>query len=349
MVTQDLPVIAAIAFAKVALIVFVVMTVAAYLVYLERKISAFMQDRVGPNRVGPKGLLQPLADGLKFLFKENITPSSADRLLYNLAPMLIFVPAMLNLAVVPFGGSITISGREVSLQVADLDVGILYFVALASLGVYGIVLAGWSSNNKYSLLGGVRASAQMISYELAIGLSIVVMLMLYGTLKLSGIVEAQGAWSEWGIARQPLAFLMFLVASYAEANRLPFDLPEAEGELVAGYHTEYGGFKFALFFVAEYVNMFVSSSLLVTIFLGGWQWPGLDVAALHPLLRAVLPPLIFGAKTGVFLFLFIWVRWTLPRFRYDQLMNLGWKVFVPVGLVNILVTGSLVLWLSRTA
>ncbi|MBI2058793.1 MAG: NADH-quinone oxidoreductase subunit NuoH [Nitrospirae bacterium] len=332
-----------VAFVKVALLVAVIMTTAAYLTFLERKISAFMQDRVGPNRVGWKGLLQPAADGLKFVFKESITPKSADRLLYNLAPVMSFVPGMLNLAIVPFGAAFVVGGREFSPQVADLDIGILYFVALASLSVYGVVLAGWSSNNKYSLLGGVRSSAQMISYELAMGLAIVCMLMIYGTLKLGEIVSAQDSILGWGVFRQPIAFAMFLVASYAETNRLPFDLPEAEGELVAGYHTEYAGFKFALFFVGEYVSMIVSSSLLVTLFFGGWQLPGVDVSGLPLILQILMPPLVFAAKTGVLLFLYMWVRWTLPRFRYDQLMNLGWKVFVPVGLVNILATGTLIL------
>ncbi|MEA1881307.1 MAG: NADH-quinone oxidoreductase subunit NuoH [Candidatus Marinimicrobia bacterium] len=310
------------------------------MVYAERRVSAFIQDRVGPNRVGPKGLLQPIADGIKFLMKEDIIPDRADKPIFILAPAILLIPALMTFAVIPFGSSITLFGREIALQVADVNVGILYILALTSISVYGIVLAGWSSNNKYSLLGGLRSSAQLISYELAMGLAVVSIILLSGSLKLNDIISnQQGSFLSWNIFKQPLAFLIFLVAVYAETNRLPFDLSEAEQELVGGYHTEYSSMKFAMFFMAEYANMITAAALTVTLFFGGWDVPLLDEGSLG-IMGTIISVLSFILKMAFFLFLFIWVRWTFPRFRYDQLMRLGWKVMLPLALVNIFLTAG---------
>lgn len=322
----------------VLLVVHAILILGALMVWAERRVSAWMQDRLGPNRVGPEGLLQPLADLGKFMFKEDVIPGHVNRAMYVLAPAIALVPAMVTFAVIPFMGHVDAStGERVSWQVANLDLGALYILAVAGLGVYGIALGGWASNSKYSLLGGVRASAQMISYELALGLAIVPVVLMTGTLKLGGIVDAQ-AQGTWFLFTQPVAFFIFLTASYAETNRLPFDMPESETELVAGYHTEYSSMKFALFFLAEYTNMTVSSALVVTLFLGGWTLFGLE--AIHPAVGL----LIFAAKTLFLLFVYIWIRWTLPRFRYDQLMSLGWAWFLPLALLNIVITaGKMVL------
>ena len=310
------------------------------MIYAERRVSAFMQDRVGPNRVGPKGVLQPIADGIKFLMKEDLVPERADKPIFILAPAILLIPALMTFAVIPFGSSINLFGREIALQVADVNVGILYVLALTSISVYGIVLAGWSSNNKYSLLGGLRSSAQLISYELAMGLAVVSIILLAGSLRLNDIItDQQGSFFSWNIFRQPLAFLIFLIAVYAETNRLPFDLSEAEQELVGGYHTEYSSMKFAMFFMAEYANMITAAALTVTLFFGGWDVPLLDEGSLG-LFGALLSVLSFILKVAFFLFLFIWVRWTFPRFRYDQLMRLGWKVMLPLALFNIFLTGG---------
>ena len=310
------------------------------MIYAERRVSAFMQDRVGPNRVGPKGVLQPLADGIKFLMKEDLVPERVDKPIFILAPAILLIPALMTFAVIPFGSSINLFGREIALQVADVNVGILYVLALTSISVYGIVLAGWSSNNKYSLLGGLRSSAQLISYELAMGLAVVSIIILAGSLRLNDIITAQqGSFFSWNIFRQPLAFLIFLIAVYAETNRLPFDLSESEQELVGGYHTEYSSMKFAMFFMAEYANMITAAALTVTLFFGGWDVPLLDEGSLG-LFGALLSVLSFILKMAFFLFLFIWVRWTFPRFRYDQLMRLGWKVMLPLALFNIFLTGG---------
>ncbi len=299
------------------------------MIYAERRVSAFMQDRVGPNRVGPKGVLQPLADGIKFLMKEDLVPERVDKPIFILAPAILLIPALMTFAVIPFGSSINLFGREIALQVADVNVGILYVLALTSISVYGIVLAGWSSNNKYSLLGGLRSSAQLISYELAMGLAVVSIIILAGSLRLNDIItDQQGSFFSWNIFRQPLAFLIFLIAVYAETNRLPFDLSESEQELVGGYHTEYSSMKFAMFFMAEYANMITAAALTVTLFFGGWDVPLLDEGSLG-LFGALLSVLSFILKMAFFLFLFIWVRWTFPRFRYDQLLRLGWKVMLP--------------------
>ena len=310
------------------------------MIYAERRVSAFIQGRLGPNRVGPQGILQPLADGIKFLMKEDIIPAGVDKPIFILAPAILLIPALMTFAVIPFGSDITLFGRQIPLQIADVNVGILYILALTSIGVYGIVLAGWSSNSKYSLLGGLRSSAQLISYELAMGLAVVSIILLSGSLKLNDIVgDQQGSLFSWNVFKQPLAFIIFLVAVYAETNRLPFDLSEAEQELVGGYHTEYSSMKFAMFFMAEYANMITAAALTVTLFFGGWDVPFVNETSLG-LWGAMLSVGSFILKMGFFLFLFIWVRWTFPRFRYDQLMRLGWKVMLPMALFNIFVTAG---------
>ena len=310
------------------------------MVYAERRVSAFMQGRLGPNRVGPQGLLQPIADGIKFLMKEDIIPDGVNKPIYLLAPVIMLIPALMTFAVIPFGSTITLFDRDIILQVADVNIGILYILALTSIGVYGIVLAGWASNSKYTLIGGLRSSAQLISYELALGLSVVSIILMSGSLRLNDIVaDQQGHLLSWYVFKQPLAFLIFLNATYAETNRLPFDLAEAEQELVGGYHTEYSSMKFAMFFMSEYANMITAAALTVTLFFGGWDVPLLDEKSLG-IWGAMLSVASFILKMGFFLFLFIWIRWTFPRFRYDQLMKLGWKVLLPLSLINIFITGG---------
>ncbi|HEV8702858.1 MAG TPA: NADH-quinone oxidoreductase subunit NuoH [Candidatus Polarisedimenticolia bacterium] len=327
---------------KIALFFFVVLTVIAYMTWVERRVSAWIQDRRGPNRVGPFGLLQPLADGIKFLFKEAIVPPHVYRPVYLLAPMLIFVPALVTFSVVPIGPAVSLFGRKVALQIADVDNGILVILAFASMGVYGIALAGWSSQNKYSLMGGLRSSAQLISYELAMGIAIVGVLMATGSLRLNDIITHQIEHG-WNALYQFPGFLIFVVAAFAETNRLPFDLPEAETELVAGYHTEYSGMRFSMFYMAEYANMITGSALATTLYLGGYHVPGLSALGLPEAAAALVQVLAFGVKVGFFLFVFVWVRWTLPRFRYDQLMNLGWKGLLPIALAHVLWVSFLVL------
>ena len=310
------------------------------MVYAERRVSAFMQGRLGPNRVGPQGLLQPIADGIKFLMKEDIIPDGVNKPIYLLAPVIMLIPALMTFAVIPFGSTITLFDRDIILQAADVNIGILYILALTSIGVYGIVLAGWASNSKYTLIGGLRSSAQLISYELALGLSVVSIILMSGSLRLNDIVaDQQGHLLSWYVFKQPLAFLIFLIATYAETNRLPFDLAEAEQELVGGYHTEYSSMKFAMFFMSEYANMITAAALTVTLFFGGWDVPLLDEKSLG-IWGAMLSVASFILKMGFFLFLFIWIRWTFPRFRYDQLMKLGWKVLLPLSLINIFITGG---------
>jgi NADH-quinone oxidoreductase subunit H len=316
--------------------------VVANLVYVERKVSAAIQNRIGPNRVGPWGLLQSPADVLKLFIKEDIVPTKANPFIHSLAPVISISVALVTFAVVPFGSSVNLFGYDVKLMIADVNIGILYVLALTSLGVYGVTLSGWSSNNKYSLLGGLRSSAQLISYELSMGLSIVGVVMLAGSLELDRIVELQSGFS-WNAFLTPIGFITFVVSSFAETNRLPFDLPEAEPELVGGYHTEYSGMKFGTFFLAEYANMITSSALIVTLFLGGWQLPIVDWTGMAPLAAAVLHVSTFIVKVALVLFFFIWIRWTLPRFRYDQLMNIGWKVLLPLALLNVILTGAFVL------
>lgn len=321
----------------VLLLVHVILILGALMVWAERRVSAWMQDRLGPNRVGPQGLLQPLADLGKFMFKEDVIPGHVNKLMYTIAPLISTIPALITFAVVPFAGTYESSadgaGTWSSWQIADLNIGALYILAIAGIGVYGITLGGWASNSKYSLLGGVRASAQMISYELSLGISIVPCILMAGSLGLGDIVAWQGEHG-WLLFTQPLAGFIFLVAGYAETNRLPFDMPESETELVAGYHTEFSSMKFALFFLAEYANMTVAAALMVTLFMGGWTMFGLEK------LGWWMGVLIFAAKTIFFLFAFIWVRWTIPRFRYDQLMHLGWGVLLPLSLVNVVLTAG---------
>ena len=325
---------------KVLIVFAVTMLTVLIMIYAERRVSAFMQGRLGPNRVGPQGLLQPIADGIKFLMKEDIIPAGVDKPVYLLAPAMLLIPALMTFAVIPFGASITLFGRNIPLQVADLNVGILYILALTSIGVYGLVLAGWSSNSKYPLIGGLRSSAQLISYELAMGLAIVSIVLLAGSLRLNDIIaNQQGYFLSWNVFKQPLAFLIFLIAVYAETNRLPFDLTEAEQELVGGYHTEYSSMKFAMFFMAEYANMITGAALTVTLFFGGWDVPFIDEHSMG-ILGVILSILSFALKTAFFLFLYIWVRWTFPRFRYDQLMYIGWKVLLPLALINIFITAG---------
>jgi len=325
---------------KVLVVFAATMLTVLMMIYAERRVSAFIQGRLGPNRVGPQGLLQPIADGIKFLMKEDIIPDGVNKPIYLLAPVIMLIPALMTFAVIPFGSDITLFGRQIPLQVADVNVGILYVLALTSIGVYGIVLAGWSSNSKYSLLGGLRSAAQLISYELAMGLAVVSIILLSGSLKLNDIVaDQQGYLFSWNVFKQPLAFIIFLIAVYAETNRLPFDLSEAEQELVGGYHTEYSSMKFAMFFMAEYANMITAAALTVTLFFGGWDVPLINETSLG-IWGTVLSVLSFILKMGFFLFLFIWVRWTFPRFRYDQLMKLGWKVMLPMALLNIFITAG---------
>jgi NADH-quinone oxidoreductase subunit H len=330
---------------KIVVLFIVVLLTVAELVYTERKISAWIQNRVGPNRVGWAGLLQPYADVLKLLMKEDVVPAAANRFIHTIAPVISIAVAFSTLAIVPISGNdIVLFGRRVAMVVADVNIGVLYILALTSMGVYGLTLSGWASNNKYSLLGGLRSSAQMISYELSMGLSLIGVIMITGSLQLTDIVRHQAGW-HWNLLLQPIGFITFLVASFAETNRAPFDLPEAEPELVGGYHTEYSSFKFALFFLAEYANMITSSAVLVTVYLGGWQVPYLELLALPAAAETALHIVAFMLKVAMVLFFFQWVRWSLPRFRYDQLMNLGWKVMLPLALLNIALTGGALLLL----
>jgi NADH-quinone oxidoreductase subunit H len=331
---------------KIIIVFIVLMIGIALLTLAERKISAWIQDRHGPNRVGPHGLGQPFADGLKNIMKEETYPDAAYKPLFVLAPAIAFIPAMLTFAVIPFASPLPLPGVGlIDMVVAPLPVGFLYILAIASLGVYGVVLAGWSSNNKYSLLGGLRSSAQMVSYEIAMGLSTVAVLLVAGNVALNDIIwqQATTVWNFFGLT---VAFIIFLIAAFAETNRLPFDLPEAESELIAGYHTEYSAMKFSLFFIAEYSNMVTASALLVTLFFGGWDIPFTlwDNQAPWSIVKTLLTGLVFALKVLFFLFFYMWIRWTLPRFRYDQLMSLGWRVLLPVALVYIiLIAGTLLI------
>ncbi|MGB8065219.1 MAG: NADH-quinone oxidoreductase subunit NuoH [Candidatus Sulfotelmatobacter sp.] len=330
---------------KSAIVLGVLLTAVAYTVWLERKVVGHMQNRWGPTRVGPFGLLQPAADGLKFLFKEDLTPPHVYKPLFLAAPLIAVIFALTSIAVIPFGNSITIGGYSIPLQITDVNIGLLMILGITSIGVYGVALAGWSSNNKYSLLGGLRASAQMVSYEISLGLSLVGVLIMSGSFSLRAIVDAQGGhfWGfipHWNIIPQFVGFFCYLMAAYAETNRIPFDLPEAETELVAGYHTEYSAMKFAMFFMAEYANMITVACLATLLFLGGWHGPITSIGFLQP----IMPVFWFAAKVFAFLFLYIWVRGTLPRFRYDQLMAFGWKFLLPLALVNLIGTAIAVAW-----
>ncbi len=330
---------------KSAVVLGVLLTAVAYTVWLERKVVGHMQNRWGPTRVGPFGLLQPAADGIKFLFKEDLTPPHVYKPLFLAAPLIAVIFALTSISVIPFGNAITIRGYSIPLQITDVNTGLLLILGVTSIGVYGVALAGWSSNNKYSLLGGLRASAQMVSYEISLGLSLVGVLIMSGSFSLRDIVNSQaghflGFIPRWNIFLQPVGFFCYLMAAYAETNRIPFDLPEAETELVAGYHTEYSAMKFAMFFMAEYANMITVACLATLLFFGGWHGPIFG----PPILQAILPVFWFAAKIFAFLFLYIWVRGTLPRFRYDQLMAFGWKFLLPLSLMNLIATAIAVAW-----
>jgi NADH-quinone oxidoreductase subunit H len=318
--------------------------IAAYSTYAERKVAAFLQDRIGPDRAGPFGILQPLADGLKFIMKEEIIPNVSNKLLFILGPSIAMLTALMAGVVIPWGGTLEFNGEKYILQIVDLNIGILYVFAVVSIGVYGIMIGGWASNNKFSLLGAIRASAQMISYEVAMGLSIIALVMMTGTLSLREITELQaggvgGNWNFWNVIYQPVGFLIFLVCAFAECNRTPFDLPECETELVGGYHTEYSSMKLGFYLFAEYINMFVSSAVIATLYFGGYNFPFMNDLGLDQNIVTILGTAVLFLKIGFFIFFFMWIRWTIPRFRYDQLMNLGWKILIPLAVINIFVTG----------
>lgn len=348
----------AVMFVKTLLIYVAFIHVVPVMIWVERKGAALIQDRPGPNRVGPFGLLQPVADAVKFLFKEDPIPSAVNRFLYVAGPFLILLPASLAIAALPLGDHVVLFGRKILLQIADLDVGLLYVLSIGSLGVYGILFGGWASNNKFSLLGAMRSSAQVISYEVPLGLAASNAVLCYGTFSLREMVFAQegvalGFLPNWGLLYQPIAFLIFLVAMFAETNRLPFDLPEAEAELVGGYHTEYGSMKFATYFMAEYINLATASGMLVTLFFGGWHVPWVTDAQLLSALGsqnlvAVVQVLTFVVKVSFFMCFFVWVRWTIPRFRFDQLMELAWRSLIPLGILNLFVTAVVLYFVERS-
>jgi len=329
--------------------------VAMYATWGERKVAAIMQDRIGPNRAGPFGLLQPLADGLKLFFKEEIIPDRSTRFLFILGPCLAMLTACMTSAVVPWGPDyVTATGRVISFQVADINIGILYVFGVVSLGVYGMMLGGWASNNKFSLLSSIRAASQAISYELAMGISLIALLMMTGSLSLRDIVAQQhgfwdGHWFTWNAFKQPLGFLIFLVCAFAELNRAPFDLAECESELNMGYHQEYSSMKLGFYLFAEYINLFVSSAIIVTLFWGGYNFPFMDkvAAGINPLVFAIVCILVLLTKVICMILFFMFVRWTLPRFRYDQLMRLGWKSLIPLALVNMVITAVVILWVIK--
>jgi NADH-quinone oxidoreductase subunit H len=349
-------------FIKVGIVLMGLLLTVPIMLFVERRGSALLQNRLGPNRMGPFGIFQTIADVLKFIFKEDVAPGHVNKFYWHIAPWIAVIPSFMTFAAIPFAGSVIIDGTDVHFQIANLDVGILYCFSVASLGVYGIIMAGWSSNNKYSLLGALRSAAQMISYELTLGLSMIGLVMIFQSVKLGDIALAQGetlftigsiAIPKWGIFMQPVGFVIFLISIFAETNRLPFDLPEGESELIAGYHLEYGSMRFALFMMAEFVNMAVASGLIATLFFGGWQLlpgfgflvhavQGLGLIQNEGLVTVLFQGLSFLLKIAFFMWLFVWVRWTLPRFRFDQLMNFGWKVLFPIALLNVFVTGLLI-------
>ncbi len=321
-------------------IIFVIsLVIAMYSTLAERKVAGFMQDRYGPDRAGLWGILQPLCDGGKFFFKEEIIPAGAHKVLFVLGPTLAIITACISSAVIPWGQSLTIGDRVISLQVADINVGVLYIFGVVALGVYGIMLGGWASNNKFSLMGAVRAASQSISYEIGMGLSIIALLMVTGTLSMGEIVAQQSGFVNWNIWVQPLGFLIFMTCAFAECNRVPFDLPECETELIGGYHTEYSSMKLGLYMFSEYINMFVSSALMAALYFGGYNFPFMNDLGLSQNWITVIGVLVFFLKIFGFIFFFMWIRWTLPRFRYDQLMNLGWKMLIPLAIANIVLTG----------
>jgi NADH-quinone oxidoreductase subunit H len=342
---------------KVLVLYLLVIQVVPVMIWVERKGAALIQDRPGPNRVGPFGLMQPLADVVKFLWKEDPIPQNVNKFLFVLAPFLTLIPASLVIAAIPFADKIIVMGQEMTVQIADIDVGLIYILGIGSLGIYGIMFGGWASNNKFSLMGAMRASSQMISYEIPLGLAATGAVMIFGTFSLRQMTIFQegtllGFIPKWGVFYQPLGFFIFFISAFAETNRLPFDLPETEGELVAGYHTEYGSMKFATFFMSEYINMTVSSALMVSMFFGGWHLPWITDATLLTWLKyenlvALVEISVFFGKVSFFMLIFVWVRWTLPRFRFDQLMHLAWKTLIPLGLVNIIVT-AVILYLKES-
>ena len=315
-----------------------------YSTYGERKIAAFLQDRVGPNRAGPFGFLQPLADGVKMFMKEEIIPEHSNRWLFILGPCIAMSTALMTSAVIPWGKSISIGGESYSLQVTDVNIGILYIFGVVSIGVYGIMIGGWASNNKYSLLGALRASSQMISYEVAMGLAIIALVMMTGTLSVKEIA-AQQSGGHWNVIYQPLGFIIFIVCAFAECNRTPFDLPECETELVGGYHTEYSSMKLGFYLFAEYINMFISSAVISTLYFGGYNMPFIGRFITDPNLLTLIGTAFLFGKILFFIFFFMWIRWTIPRFRYDQLMNLGWKGLIPLSIANIFIT-AVIMWLT---
>ncbi len=326
-------------FVLIVIVFVLTLVIAMYSTLIERKVAGFMQDRRGPNRAGPFGILQPLADGGKFFFKEEIIPAGAHRFLFIAGPTIAITTACITSAVIPWGQELEIGGRTVSLQVADVNVGILYVFGVIALGVYGIMLGGWASNNKYSLMGAIRAASQSISYEIGMGLSIIALLMVTQTLSLREIAEQQSGFVNWNIWVQPVGFLVFITCAFAECNRVPFDLPECETELVGGYHTEYSSMKLGLYMFSEYINMFVSSAVMAALYFGAYNFPFMHDLGLSQNWITILGVIAFFLKIGAFIFLFMWIRWTLPRFRYDQLMTLGWKILIPLAIANIALTG----------
>jgi NADH-quinone oxidoreductase subunit H len=325
----------------VILLFLISLGVAAYQTYFERKLAAWIQDRVGPDRAGPFGLLQPIADGVKMFLKEDFIPAKADRWLFIIGPGISMFTALITSSVIPWGTNLSLFGRDISLQVADFNIGILFVFGVVSIGVYGIMIGGWASNNKYSLYGAIRASSQMISYELAMGISAITIVMLTGSLSLNDIVQSQHGMN-WNIFYQPVAFFIFFITSLAELNRAPFDLPECESELIGGYHTEYSSMKLGLYLFSEYTSMFVSAAIMSVLFFGGYNFPGMD--AFSGNLLSILSIAAFALKIFLIIFVIMWIRWTIPRFRFDQLMHLGWKVLIPVAIVNMLITGLVVAW-----
>lgn len=326
----------------IAIVISASLVIAMYATYAERKVAAVMQDRVGPNRAGPLGLLQPLADGIKLFFKEEIIPNSSNKFLFVLGPSLAMLTAMMTCAVVPWGSQLQIGKFTIDLQITDINIGILYVFGVVSLGVYGIMIGGWASNNKFSLMAALRGASQVISYELAMGISLIALLMLTGSLSLKTIVEQQVGHA-WNILYQPVGFLIFFVCALAECNRAPFDLPEAESELNMGYHQEYSSMKLGFYLFAEYINMFISSAIMASLYFGGYDVPFISHLNLSPNALAIIGVVAFLLKIFIFIFVFMWIRWTLPRFRYDQLMNLGWKALIPLALTNMLVTAVVIL------
>ncbi|GAB2607141.1 NADH-quinone oxidoreductase subunit NuoH [Spirosoma areae] len=335
----------------IILVIFAItLGIAAYSTYAERKVAAFLQDRIGPNRAGPWGLLQPIADAGKMFFKEDFIPAQASKWLFILGPCLAMLTALMSSAVIPFGNTIKFDTYSIPLQAIEINIGVLYIFGVVSLGVYGVMVGGWASNNKFSLLGAIRAASQNISYEIALGLSLIAILMMTGSLSLRAIIDEQATFFEWNIFTQPLGFVIFLTCAFAECNRTPFDLPECETELVGGYHTEYSSMKLGFYLFAEYINMFVSSAFISALYFGGFHYPFMDAVsgALENSLGAItghnvataIGVVVFFGKIFFFIFFFMWVRWTLPRFRYDQLMNLGWKTFIPLAILNVVVTGA---------